>query len=79
MSGVRRDPEDRYKADLWQLFDTVADPAEARDVGAAHPAILARLKRLWAEEWAGSAPGPLEQPPAHICAAARMYDAPATS
>ena len=66
-----------YEADRWQLFDLAADPAEARDVAAAHPATVAQLKLLWAQEWQRSTARPLEQPPARICAIAQQYDAPA--
>ncbi|MBW8811966.1 MAG: arylsulfatase [Caulobacterales bacterium] len=65
-----------YEADRWQLFDTAADPSEARDLAAAEPAVLDRLKRLWSAEWARHVPAPLQQPPAMICAATKSYDAP---
>lgn len=65
-----------YETDEWQLFDTVADPSESRDLAVAEPAVLDRLKRLWSEEWARHAPAPLQQPPAMICAVMTSYDAP---
>jgi arylsulfatase A-like enzyme len=44
----------------WLLFDTVDDPGEERDVAAAHPDVLARLKgELWA--WMRSDPDMTER------------------
>lgn len=34
----------------WALFDIAADPAETRDLAAAHPAEVARLAQLW-DDW----------------------------
>jgi arylsulfatase len=39
-----------YVADQWQLFDTVADPSESRDLASKYPAKLRQLQALWQSE-----------------------------
>ena len=39
-----------YDADVWELYDTVADPTEARDLAAQHPEKVAALVGRWFEE-----------------------------
>ena len=41
--AVRRSRKDQFRP---QLYDTVADPAETKDVSAAHPEVVAELKDL---------------------------------
>ncbi len=36
-----------FGTDNWQLFDLASDPGEARDMAAAHPDVVARMKTLW--------------------------------
>ena len=39
-----------YGHDRWELYDTVADPTESRDLAAEHPAKLQELINLWFHE-----------------------------
>ena len=41
--GVRKAHKDQFRP---QLYDTIADPAESKDVSAAHPEVVAELKDL---------------------------------
>lgn len=41
--GVRKSRKEQFRS---QLYDTVADPAETKDVAAAHPEVVAELKDL---------------------------------
>lgn len=59
-----------FETDRWELFDLRADPTESTDRAAEQPQVLARLKGLWAEEWARHSPHPLTQPSSWICALA---------
>ncbi|MEM9533129.1 MAG: arylsulfatase [Pseudomonadota bacterium] len=36
-----------YGSDEWQLFDLTSDPGETRDLAAARPEVLTRMKSLW--------------------------------
>ncbi|ODT87887.1 MAG: sulfatase [Phenylobacterium sp. SCN 70-31] len=63
-----------FEDDRWALYDLETDFSESRDVSARHPDVLARLKRLWQEEWSRYSPHPLTQPPARICESLAHYD-----
>ena len=60
----------RNTSDGWELYDVDADPAESRDVAAAHPEVVARLAAAYDRWWDGiqadlvneNAEGPAENP-----------------
>ncbi|MDZ4372559.1 MAG: arylsulfatase [Phenylobacterium sp.] len=64
-----------FEDDRWALYDLKTDFTESRDLADRQPNVLARLKRLWADEWARHSPHPLTQPPARICESLARYDA----
>lgn len=55
-----------FDADTWSLFDTDRDFAEADDVAAQHPAVVARLKALWQQEAARYGALPLSEGPDYV-------------
>ena len=55
-----------FDADAWSLFDTDRDFAEADDVAAQHPAVIARLKVLWQQQAARYGALPLSEGPAYV-------------
>lgn len=56
-----------YEDDRWQLFNIANDFSESTDLSQSHPRDLARMKRLWNEEWRRWVGKPLEQPAPNIC------------
>ncbi len=45
-----QDPNASFDDDVWELYDTVADPAETRDLAPARPEEVAELVALWWRE-----------------------------
>lgn len=64
-----------YDEDVWQLFDTATDFAEANDLSARHPAKLAELKALWWKEARRYSDPPLTDPVPFLYKMNRMEDA----
>ncbi len=48
--GPMPSDQGHFDQDRWELFDTEADRAEARDLAAEHPERLEQLKAIWFEE-----------------------------
>ena len=57
------DRGDDYDADVWELYDTVADPSEADDLAARHPEKVAALVARWYEEAESNQVLPLDDYP----------------
>ncbi|MCB2066559.1 MAG: arylsulfatase [Erythrobacter sp.] len=53
-----------FDSDVWQLYDTETDFAEANDLAATHPEQLARMQELWWEEARRYSDPPLAEAPA---------------
>jgi hypothetical protein len=49
-----------FRDDVWELYDTTADPSQARDVAAHHPGTLASLRELFLVEAAKNQVFPLD-------------------
>ncbi|WP_312162614.1 arylsulfatase [Phenylobacterium sp.] len=62
-----------FEEDRWELYNTDVDYAESVDLAQRHPEVLARLQRLWAQEWDRYGSGPLAQPPELLCRFARYF------
>lgn len=65
-----------YDADKWQLFNIAHDFSESTDLAREQPAVVARMKTLWNQEWLRWVGVPLEQPAPHICALNADYSRP---
>ncbi|MCX7284551.1 MAG: arylsulfatase [Novosphingobium sp.] len=65
-----------YAKDEWQLFDTRTDFAEAHDLAASRPDVVARMTSLWDGEWLRHAGQPLRQPAPNICRLNEEYNQP---
>jgi arylsulfatase len=63
-----------FEADRWELYNTDVDYAETTDLAQRHPQVLARLQRLWAQEWERYGSGPLAQPSDLLCRFARYFE-----
>jgi len=63
-----------FEADRWELYNTDVDYAETTDLAQRHPQVLARLQRLWGQEWERYGSGPLAQPSDLLCRFARYFD-----
>jgi arylsulfatase len=50
MAVTRHFPGESYDDDVWRLYHTVEDFAEAHDLAATHPDLLAELQRRWWQE-----------------------------
>ena len=46
---TRHAPRSSYSEELWELFDTAADPAQLHDLAAQRPELLAELTAAWDE------------------------------
>lgn len=67
--------ESSFDEDRWELFNTDVDYAETVDLAQRHPEVLARMQRLWAQEWARYGSGPMTQrPPALLCRLTRSFN-----
>lgn len=56
-----------YDKDRWYLFNIERDFTESRDLAQDNPRQLARMQRLWDQEWQRYGPGPLAEPAPNIC------------
>lgn len=68
-------PDTPFESDSWQLFDTTRDFAEANDVAARYPKILATLKARWMVEARRYASPPIDEMPAGL-RAFNLFDEP---
>ena len=59
--------------DRWELYNTDVDFAESVDLAARHPQELARLKRLWDQEWGKYGSGPRTSADL-VCRFARYFE-----
>ena len=59
--------------DRWELYNTDVDFAESVDLAARHPQELARLKRLWDQEWSKYGSGPRHSTDL-VCRFARYFE-----
>lgn len=67
--------ESSFDEDRWELFNTDVDYAESVDLAQRHPEVLARMQRLWAQEWERYGSGPMTQrPPALLCRLTRSFN-----
>lgn len=69
-------PGTDFARDRWQLFDTEADFAEAKDIADRHPAKVEELKRLWWSEARKHSNPPLAEMPERFRSRERFDDSP---
>lgn len=62
-----------FEKDQWLLFNVANDFTESHDLARERPEILARMKALWASEWARQVGKPLTDPADNICALSADY------
>lgn len=63
-----------FEEDRWELFNIDVDYSESVDLAQRHPEVLARMQRLWAQEWERYGSGPMLEPSDLLCRFARQFN-----
>ncbi|KQW70416.1 sulfatase [Phenylobacterium sp. Root77] len=63
-----------FDEDRWELFNIDVDYSESVDLAQRHPEVLARMQRLWAQEWERYGSGPMLEPSDLLCRFARQFN-----